>query len=194
MTDEEIERRLLGTSPSDPAYEPSLTIESLLGRRGERGRPDRHRALRRRTLGLGALSLAFLLVIAVLVPLMSHTPAGIPGTTANSSPTEVQSTLTASARACTAILGGHGPEARLVGSYTTTIGSIRSKFFLFPVSPVPWPSLTADQVAVICYIDGPVPKSPLGGQPYNRSVVAIVDGQETFVMAGYQSQLPITAP
>jgi hypothetical protein len=79
-----------------------------------------------------------------------------------------------------------------VGSFATTVGNIRS---LEPaVTPVRWPELTPDEEAVLCYLDGPVPKSLPDGDPFDRAVIAVAPGHSELIMAGYQDRLPVRAP
>lgn len=87
----------------------------------------------------------------------------------------------------------------VVGAFNTTVAAIRA---LEPRQAVPqrWPDLAADHPAVLCYIDGEVAKAPPPGPdgevrpPFDRAVVAIVDGQSELIIAGYRDQLPVRAP
>jgi hypothetical protein len=82
----------------------------------------------------------------------------------------------------------------LVGSFDTTVGAVRS---LQPRGGAPglWPDLADDHPAVLCYIDAQIPKSgPESAEPYDRAVVAIVDGASQLVIAGYRDRLPVEAP
>ena len=92
-----------------------------------------------------------------------------------------------------------GADYRVVGSFATTVGASRA-LQAFPVSPAPWPTLSADHAAVLCYIDGQIPKGPpplAGGTTppsFDRGVYAVVDGQSSLVEAGYRDNLPVVAP
>jgi hypothetical protein len=93
---------------------------------------------------------------------------------------------------CEGVARDYGPEFRVVGSFATTVGKIRS---LEPgATPARWPELAAGQDAVLCYVDGPVPKSLPGGDPFDRAVIAIAPGHSELIMAGYQDRLPVRAP
>ncbi len=88
---------------------------------------------------------------------------------------------------------------KVVGAFNTTVGAIRD---LEPREGVPqrWPDLAPDHPAVLCYIDGEVVRAPPAGPngevppPFNRAVVAIVDGHSELIIAGYHDQLPVRAP
>jgi len=85
----------------------------------------------------------------------------------------------------------------VVGAFETTVGAIRGLDPLV-VAPVRWPDLAAGHPAVLCYIDGLVPKAPppINGvsRPFDRAIVAVVDGHAELVMAGYRDRFPIKAP
>jgi hypothetical protein len=99
---------------------------------------------------------------------------------------------TGPAQICDGVARDYGPEFRVVGSFATTVGKIRS---LEPgATPARWPELAAGQDAVLCYVDGPVPKSLPGGDPFDRAVIAIAPGHSELIMAGYQDRLPVRAP
>ena len=90
-------------------------------------------------------------------------------------------------------------EGIVVGAFNTTIGAIRSLEPL-AVDPARWPDLAPDHRAVLCYIDAPIgkaPPPPIDGppaEPFDRIVVAVVDGFTQMVAAGYRDRLPVTAP
>jgi hypothetical protein len=92
-----------------------------------------------------------------------------------------------------------GADYRVVGSFATTVGASRA-LQAFPVSPAPWPTLSAGHAAVLCYIDGQIPKGPPpdanGSVPpsFDRGIYAVVDGVSSLVEAGYRDHLPIIAP
>lgn len=87
----------------------------------------------------------------------------------------------------------------VVGSFNTTVGSVRA---LEPraAQPQRWPDLAPDHAAVLCYIDGEIAKAPPPGpngevsEPFDRAVIAIVDGHSELIIAGYRDLLPIRAP
>jgi len=84
-------------------------------------------------------------------------------------------------------------EGEVVGAFDTTVGAIRG---LEPrdVEPARWPNLSDGHPAVLCYIDGQIAKSPPGGEPFDRAVIAVVDEQADMIAAGYRARLPIRAP
>ena len=100
---------------------------------------------------------------------------------------------------CAGVAREYSGWHRVVGSFNTTVGAVRA---LEPRmgQPQRWPDLAPDHPAVLCYIDGEIPKGPPAGpngeapKDYDRAVVAIVDGQSELIIAGYQDKLPVQAP
>ncbi len=95
------------------------------------------------------------------------------------------------ARECATAAAGYAGTA--VGVFETTVGTIRG---MAPRGGFDsrWPGLPADHAAVICYIDAeeiPAPGPGPGAPPYNRAVIAVVDGTQDFLMAGHRDTLPI---
>jgi hypothetical protein len=86
-----------------------------------------------------------------------------------------------------------GPAFMVAGAFDTTVGSIRSIGARGP-NPALWPGAPAESKAVLCYLDGPVAKSPLFGAPFDRAVVGVAAGDAEFILAGYRKNLPVTAP
>jgi hypothetical protein len=80
-----------------------------------------------------------------------------------------------------------------VGSFPTTLGRVRR---LGPLRATPdrWQGLPDETAAIVCYIDGSVPKAPPGGPPYDRAVIAVVGGRADLVLAGYRSRMPVETP
>jgi len=101
------------------------------------------------------------------------------------------------AELCAGVAGDY--SGSVVGSFNTTVGRVRA---LEPRAGQPprWPEHGADHPAVRCYIDGEIAKAPPPGpngevsKPFDRAVVAIVDGQSELVIAGYRDKLPVKAP
>lgn len=87
----------------------------------------------------------------------------------------------------------------VAGSFVTTVGSIRALDQLH-IEPQRWPGIPDSHPAVLCYIDGQIPKGPpppiSGTIPpsFDRAVIAVVDGQSDLIMAGYRDNLPVVAP
>lgn len=98
---------------------------------------------------------------------------------------------------CAAVAADY--SGTVVGTFGTTVGAIRSLAPL-PQDPIRWPALAADHPAILCYIDGMIPKAPPPGpngeirDPFDRLVIAIVDEEAELIMAGYQDNLPARAP
>jgi hypothetical protein len=85
-----------------------------------------------------------------------------------------------------------GPEFHVVGAFATTVREVRG---MTPgAAPVRWPELADDAPAIVCFIDGQIPKSPPGGEPYDRSVTAVAGEHAELIIAGYRDQLPVKAP
>ena len=101
------------------------------------------------------------------------------------------------AELCTGAAGDY--SGSVVGSFNTTVGAVRA---LEPraAQPQRWPELAPDHPAVLCYIDGEIAKAPPPGpngevsKPFDRAVVAIVDGHSELIIAGYRDKLPVQAP
>ena len=116
-----------------------------------------------------------------------------------SAPTTSRPTTSPPADVCAGVALEIGPDEQVAGSIATTVGAVRGLQKL-PASPVAWPSLSADHAAVLCYIDGPIPKGPPpdanGSVPpsFDRGVYAVVDGESSLVEAGYRDSLPVVAP
>lgn len=87
----------------------------------------------------------------------------------------------------------YGPSFTVAGAFSTTVARLED--FLPGSSPViaQW-QLPADTPAVLCYLDGPIPKAPSGGRPMDREVVVVAGEHTELVMGGYQDQLPVRAP
>lgn len=104
---------------------------------------------------------------------------------------------TPAAEICAGVARDYSGSA--VGSFNTTVGSIRA-LEPRPGQPQRWPDFAPDHPAVLCYIDGQIAKGPPPGpngevsKSFDRTVVAIVDGQSELIIAGYRDQLPVRAP
>ena len=101
------------------------------------------------------------------------------------------------ATACDASAREYGGP--VVGAFATTIAGLR-RVELRDGQPGRWADLPPDHPAVVCYIDAEIPKAPPPGpngelpDPYDRIVVAVVDGEAILLQAGYRNALPIEAP
>jgi hypothetical protein len=90
-------------------------------------------------------------------------------------------------------------SGRVAGTFDTTVAGLR-RLEPLEASPDKWPALAPDYPAVLCYIDGQVALAPPPdasgnvAEPFNRAVVAVVDGTSELVLAGYRDQLPVRAP
>jgi|GEM_PF-3198894 len=96
-------------------------------------------------------------------------------------------------KVCSQEASAFGPAFSVVGAFETTVGSIRSIDARGP-NPTLWPNEPAEYKAVLCYLDGPVAKSPPGGAPFDRAVVGVAAGDAEFIMAGYRKSLSVKAP
>lgn len=86
----------------------------------------------------------------------------------------------------------------VAGSFNSTVGAIRR---LEGQAELPrWPNVIADQSAVLCYFDAQIAKAPPPGpngeihEPFDRVIVAIVDGKSELNVAGYRDAVPVRAP
>ena len=90
-------------------------------------------------------------------------------------------------------------NGHVAGSFVTTIGAIRAVSML-EIQPGRWPGLADSHSAVLCYIEGQIPKGPPPRPSesippsFDRAVIVVIDGQAELVMAGYRDQVPIVAP
>jgi len=96
-------------------------------------------------------------------------------------------------KVCSQEVTDFGSAFLVAGAFDTTVGSIRSIGARGP-NPTLWPSEPAEYKAVLCYLDGPIAKSPPGGAPFDRAVVGVAAGDAEFIMAGYRKSLPVKAP
>ena len=100
---------------------------------------------------------------------------------------------------CAGVAREYSGWHRVVGSFNTTVGAVRA---LEPRmgQPQRWPDLAPDHPAVLCYIDGEIPKGPPAGpnaeatKDYHRAAVAILDCQSALIIAGYQDKFPLQPP
>ncbi len=93
---------------------------------------------------------------------------------------------------CATVAADRGPEFVVVAAYETTVDRVRA--IQADVTPVRWPELAGDTPAVLCYIDGFVPKAPPGGEPHDRSVIGVAGTHVDLIMSGYSDRLEIRAP
>lgn len=125
--------------------------------------------------------IALMLVAVTLGPVACGAMDATPGTSSDAQ------------RVCSHEATAFGPAFSVVGAFDTTVGSTRSIGARGP-NPTLWPIEPADYKAVLCYLDGPVAKSPPGGAPFDRAVVGVAAGDAEFIMAGYRKSLPVKAP
>ncbi len=77
----------------------------------------------------------------------------------------------------------------MVTAFETTLGSLRTRFPLESTNR--WESLPDTTIALLCYIDGAVPKSAPGrSASFDRVIAAVVNGDVELLQAGYASDLP----
>jgi hypothetical protein len=77
----------------------------------------------------------------------------------------------------------------VAGAFPTTVGRLRE--FLPGADPPPFENREADELAVLCYLDGPLGRAPPGGEPFNRAIVGVVGDEAVFLVAGYQHKLEV---
>jgi hypothetical protein len=87
-----------------------------------------------------------------------------------------------------------GPTFSVAGAFATNVGALRELGDDADAQPELWHGTPSDTRAVICYLDGPVPKAPPGGEPFDRAVVGIVGGEAVLLVAGYQDTIKIETP
>jgi hypothetical protein len=84
------------------------------------------------------------------------------------------------------------PHRLVVGSFATTVTTVRG---LMPGGePEGWPELRGEGPAVLCYLDGPLPQGPPGGEPFDRAVIAVAGDDAQLIIAGYRDELEVRAP
>jgi hypothetical protein len=135
-------------------------------------------------------------LMAIAAALAVSGCAAVGSATSRSAPSAVQSPASTvdPCAASAADYNGH-----VAASFVTTIGAIRAVPML-EIQSVRWPGLADSHPAVLCYIDGQIPKGPpppvLGTIPpsFDRAVIVVIDGQAELVMASYRDQVPIVAP
>jgi hypothetical protein len=93
---------------------------------------------------------------------------------------------------CAAQAHDNGPDVRVVGAFATTVSKVRE---LTPgIAPARWPDLPGESAAVVCFLDGAVPKAPPGGEPYDRAVIAVSGEHAELIIAGHREHLPVAPP
>jgi hypothetical protein len=136
----------------------------------------------------GLVGIAVALAVTGCVAVNSHTPRPVP-TTVQSAATTVGS--------CAASAAAY--DGVVAGSFVTTVGAIR-RLEPLHIEPELFTGLLDSYPAVLCYIDGQIPKGPpplgSGSIPpsFERAVVAVIDGQTDFIIAGYRNNVPVVAP
>ena len=80
-------------------------------------------------------------------------------------------------------------NGQTVGAFATTLGRVRNAY---PLQA--WLGVANESLAIVCFVDGSIPKAPEGGEPYDRAVVVVVNGDAELVLAGYRTQVLIRAP
>jgi hypothetical protein len=122
--------------------------------------------------------------------------ADVGSAASRSVPPSLQS-LASAADPCAASAGNYNGHA--AGSFVTTVGAIRA-LEAAGIESQWWRGLPDSHPAVLCYIDGQIPKGPpppmSGTVPpsFDRAVIAVIDGQPDLIMAGYRDNLPVVAP
>lgn len=100
---------------------------------------------------------------------------------------------------CALVVAAYGPTFSVAAAFLSDVGSVQS-LIPEPGGPARWGSLTSTHPATICYLDGPIGKSPPMGpssqapEPYSRAIVAVVDGESVLIAAGYPDTLEVPTP
>jgi hypothetical protein len=97
-------------------------------------------------------------------------------------------------RQCLEQAEAFGPELTVAGAFDTNVEALRGFTDNFDPKPGLWPELPNDSHAVICFLDGRVPRAPPGGEPYNRAVVGIAGEDALLLVAGYRDTIRVTRP
>lgn len=106
----------------------------------------------------------------------------------------------ASDESCRNIAMDYGPEFRVTGVFSSTVGRLRD---LQPGGSNEglWPQVPAETPALLCYIDGPIPFSrpaPVGGlvppTPISRAEVGLANNRVELLLAGPPENIAIRAP
>lgn len=96
-------------------------------------------------------------------------------------------------QACAEQAREFGPTFSVAGAFDTRVQALREMQPL-DVEPELWPRSAGDSPAIVCFLDGPVPKAPPGGEQFDRAVVGVVDDDAVLLVAGYQDAIPIRSP
>ena len=96
-------------------------------------------------------------------------------------------------RVCAEQAKEFGPAFTVAGAFDTRVDALRDMQPLV-AEPELWPRSPGDRPAIICFLDGPVPKAPPGGEQFDRAVVGVVDDDAELLLAGYQDTIPIESP
>jgi hypothetical protein len=84
-------------------------------------------------------------------------------------------------------------DSIVVGAFDTSVGAARA-IERMSVAPDRWPGVPDSYPAAVCYLDGHFPKSPPGGDPFDRAIVVVVNGTGELIVMSYRTQLPVQAP
>jgi hypothetical protein len=101
---------------------------------------------------------------------------------------------------CAAQLDQYGPDFTVAASTRANAATARSILPLGNGASGPLSGLAPDHEVVLCYLDGSatVTQEPLvsgeAPEPYDRILVAVVDGQASLLAAGYRKSMPAEFP
>ena len=87
-----------------------------------------------------------------------------------------------------------GPTFTVAGAFDSRVSALREMRGPVVTDPDLWPDMPDDSPAILCFLDGPVPKAPPGGEQFNRAVVGVVGDEAILVVAGYQDSIPVGEP
>jgi hypothetical protein len=97
-------------------------------------------------------------------------------------------------RVCAQQATEFGPNFTVAAAFNSRVEAVRAMRDPTVIEPDLWPDTPDDSPAIVCFLDGPVPKAPPGGEQFNRAVVGIANDEAILVIAGYQDSLPVQEP
>jgi hypothetical protein len=100
---------------------------------------------------------------------------------------------------CQLVADEYGPEFLVRAAYNTDVAGLRSLRAGIEDPEQPFAGEDeAQRAAILCWIDGRIPKGPPPSEsrndPFDRIAVGVLDGRHQLIVAGYQTQLEIVDP
>ena len=97
-------------------------------------------------------------------------------------------------QACEEQAQDFGPTFTVAGAFDTSVQALRDVRNRVEAEPELWPNVPNDTPAIVCFLDGPVPKAPPGGEQFDRAVIGVVGDEAVLLVAGYQDSIRVTRP